>query len=142
MKRVLLVENSDDDIELARRALRKNDLEQELVVVQDGVEALDYLFIQGRHAGRDAADMPSVVLLDLELPGLHGLEVLKAIRAHQRTRYLPVVILSSSAADLDVERSYQLGANSYVQKPVDFSAFLETTRQLGLYWLTLNRRPA
>ena len=140
MNRMLLVEDNEDDIELTLRALKKNRLENELVIVRDGAEALEYLFRTGRHASRED-DMPEVVLLDLKLPGLNGLEVLQRIRADARTKMLPVVILTSSSEDKDMVESYRLGANSYVQKPIDFADFLEATRQLGMYWLVLNRRP-
>jgi two-component system response regulator len=139
--RLLLVEDNDDDIELTRRALAKNKLENELVVARDGVEALDLLFAEGAHAGRSAEALPEVVLLDLKIPKLDGLEVLRRIRQDARTRLLPVVVMTSSAEERDLVESYELGANSYVQKPVNFDDFVEVTRQLGLYWLVLNRRP-
>lgn len=139
---MLLVEDNPDDVELTIRALQKNRLDNELVVCRDGEEALEFLFCEGRHAQRDPAEMPEIVLLDLKLPGLNGLEVLKRIRSDERTRSLPVVVLTSSSQDRDMVESYALGANSYVQKPVNFSDFLEATRQLGLYWLVLNRRPS
>ena len=140
-RRMLLVEDNEDDIELTLRALRKNNLENEVFIARTGDEALDWLFRTGVHATREG-DLPEVVLLDLKLPGMSGLDVLKTIRADERTRTLPVVILTSSSEDRDMVESYKLGANSYVQKPVDFSEFLEATRQLGMYWLVLNRRPA
>lgn len=141
-KRMLLVEDNSDDVELTVRALAKNNLDNDLVVCRDGEEALEYLFCEGRHAARDPnEDLPEIVLLDLKLPGLNGLEVLKRIRANERTKSLPVVVLTSSSQDRDMVESYALGANSYVQKPVNFTDFLEATRQLGLYWLVLNRRP-
>ena len=139
--RMLLVEDNEDDIELTIRALKKNNLDNELVIVRDGLEALDYLFRTGKYAER-GDDLPEVVLLDLKLPGLNGLEILKRIRLNDKTRGLPVVILTSSAEDRDIVDSYKLGANSYVRKPVDFAEFLEATKQLGLYWLVLNRRPS
>ena len=138
--RMLLVEDNEDDIELTQRALRKNNLDNELVIARNGKEALDCLFRTGAYAGK-SPNLPEVVLLDLNLPGMSGLEVLRAIRADERTRTLPVVVLTSSSQDKDMVESYKLGANSYVQKPIDFSEFLEATRQLGLYWLVLNRRP-
>lgn len=140
-RRMLLVEDNEDDVELTMRALKKNNLENEVVVVRDGAEALEYLFRTGAYASRDA-ELPEVVLLDLNLPRIGGLEVLKRIRSDERTRSLPVVILTSSAEDRDLVESYERGANSYVRKPVDFSDFQEATRQLGLYWLVLNRRPS
>jgi CheY-like chemotaxis protein len=138
---MLLVEDNEDDIELTIRALKKNNLDNELVIVRDGLEAMDYLFRTGKYADRPD-DLPEVVLLDLKLPGLNGLEILKRVRMNDKTRALPVVILTSSAEDRDIVDSYKLGANSYVRKPVDFAEFLEATKQLGLYWLVLNRRPS
>jgi len=142
MSRILLVEDNEDDIALTLRALHKNNLGNDLVVVRDGVEALDFLRCQGAHAGRSQDILPELILLDLKLPKLDGLEVLRQIRAEKRTQLLPVVVLTSSAEDRDVIESYKLGANSYVQKPVDFAAFVEATRQLGMYWLVLNRPPS
>jgi two-component system, response regulator len=139
--RLLLVEDNDDDLALTLRALEKNNLSNEVVTVRDGLEALDFLFCRGAYAGRDPLHLPELVLLDLKLPKIDGLEVLRQIRGHPKTALLPVVILTSSAEDRDVVQSYRLGANSYVQKPVDFGQFLEATRQLGMYWLLLNRRP-
>ncbi|HET7039891.1 MAG TPA: response regulator [Gemmatimonadales bacterium] len=138
---ILLVEDSPDDQALTLRALKANNIVNPVVVVEDGVEALDYLFGTGRYAGRDAGTPPQVVLLDLKLPRIDGLEVLKRLRADQRTRLLPVVILTSSREDRDVVDGYRLGANSYIRKPVDFSEFREAVRQLGLYWLLLNVPP-
>ena len=140
-KAILLVEDNPDDEELTLRALRKNNISNELVVVRDGVEALDYLFGTGAHAGREAADLPQVVLLDLKLPKVGGLEVLRQIRADKRTSLQPVVILTTSDEDHDVVAGYQLGVNSYIRKPVDFEEFIEAVRQLGLYWLVLNIPP-
>lgn len=137
-KSLLLVEDNPDDVELTLRAFRRNQLTNEIVVATDGEEALDYLFCTGAHAGRDPNDQPSVVLLDLKLPKVMGLDVLKRLRADQRTRRLPVVVLTSSNEDRDVIASYDLGANSFVRKPVDFAQFLDAARQLGLYWLVLN----
>ena len=139
-RRMLLVEDNEDDIELTLRALEKNHLENELVIARDGEDALHYLFQTGPHAGREG-DLPEVVLLDLKLPGKSGLDVLREIRSDERTKTLPVVVLTSSSEDRDMVESYKLGANSYVQKPINFSDFLEATRQLGLYRLVLNRRP-
>jgi two-component system response regulator len=138
---ILLVEDNPDDVELTLRAFEKSNILNEIVVARDGQEALDYLFATGSFAGRDPAVMPEVVLLDLKLPGLGGLDVLKGIRADERTRRLPVVILTSSKEEHDVIRSYDLGANSFVQKPVDFGEFLHAARQLGLYWLVINAAP-
>jgi two-component system, response regulator len=135
---ILLVEDNSDDEELTLRALTKSNILNPVDVARDGVEALDYLFARGSHAGRDASVLPQVMLLDLKLPKLDGLEVLKAVRADPRTRRLPVVILTSSREDQDIATSYDLGANSYVRKPVDFTQFVEAVRQLGLYWLVLN----
>jgi two-component system response regulator len=135
----MLVEDNPGDEELTLRALQKSNVLNPVVVARDGAEALDYLFVRGKYAGRDATVLPQVVLLDLKLPKVNGLEVLRAIRADPRTRLLPVVILSSSNEDKDLIRSYDLGANSYVRKPVDFAQFLDAARQLGLYWLVLNQ---
>jgi len=138
---ILLVEDNPDDEELTRRALVKSNVSNPLVVVRDGAEALDYLFARGAHAGRDPAEIPQVILLDLKLPKVDGLEVLRQIRADPRTKLYPVVILTSSTEDQDLLRGYGLGANSYIRKPVDFSQFVEAVRQLGLYWLVLNQPP-
>jgi CheY-like chemotaxis protein len=136
---ILLVEDNPDDEELTRVALQESKVANHLVVARDGVEALDYLFGTGAHAGRGARPMPQVVLLDLKLPKLNGLDVLRRLRADDRTKHIPVVILTSSDEERDLVDSYDLGANSYVRKPVDFAQFVESVRQLGLYWLVLNR---
>jgi two-component system, response regulator len=138
-KIILLVEDNPDDVELTLRALKKNNIANEVVVARDGEEALEYLAATGRYAGRTVADLPQVILLDLKLPKVTGLEVLRIVRADPRTRLLPVVILTSSSEEPDIITSYQLGANSYIRKPVDFNQFLEAVRQLGLYWLVLNQ---
>ena len=138
-KVILLVEDNADDEELTLRALAKSNIMNRVVVARDGVEALDFLFMRGAHATRAATDGPQVVLLDLKLPKLDGLEVLRQLRADARTRRLPVVILTSSAEEQDVLRGYDLGANSYIRKPVDFTQFVDAVRQLGLYWLVLNQ---
>lgn len=138
---ILLVEDNRDDEELTLRALQKNNIKNEVIVVRDGVQALDFLFGTGSHAGRDLTQMPQVILLDLKLPRIDGLEVLRRMRSDERTRLLPVVILTSSNEDRDRFEGYGLGANSYVLKPVDFSQFMEAVRQLGLYWLVLNEPP-
>jgi two-component system, response regulator len=138
---ILLVEDNEDDIELTLRAFRKSKIMNELVVAHDGVEALDYLLATGPHAGRDSKSNPVVVLLDLKLPKIGGLEVLKRMRAEERTRRTPVVVLTSSAEEKDILSSYDLGANSFVRKPVDFSQFVEAAQQLGLYWLVMNQAP-
>jgi CheY-like chemotaxis protein len=138
-KAILLVEDNPDDVELTRIAFVEAKLANHLVVVSDGVEALDYLFARGAHAGRDPDDLPSIVLLDLNLPKVDGREVLQAIRADERTRSLPVVVLTTSAEPFDVEASYALGVNSYIQKPVDFEQFVWAVKQVGLYWLVLNQ---
>jgi two-component system, response regulator len=138
MKTILLVEDNPDDEALTMRALRRHNIANPLVVAHDGVEALDYLFGTGAFAGRDTSQLPQVMLLDLKLPRLDGLEVLRRVRADDRTRRLPVVILTSSREESDLVRGYDLGANSYVRKPVDFTEFLDSVRQLGLYWLILN----
>ena len=135
---ILLVEDNPDDEELTRMAFDECRLANKLVVARDGQEALDYLFASGKYSGRDVCDQPQVVLLDLKLPKVDGLEVLRRIRADQRTKFLPVVILTSSKEEKGLVSSYSLGANSYIQKPVDFTQFVEAVRQLGLYWLVLN----
>jgi len=140
-KVILLVEDNPDDEALTLRALMKNNIMNKVVVARDGVEALDYLFGTGAYAGRDVSDLPQIVLLDLKLPKVDGHEVLRRIRANDRTRLQPVVILTTSNEDRDVISSYQLGANSYIRKPVDFDQFMEAVRQLGLYWLVLNVPP-
>lgn len=140
-KTILLVEDNPDDETLTRMALQENRLLNEVVVAHDGVEALDYLFGRGRYAGRDLSDAPQVILLDLKLPKLDGLDVLRALRADDRTKLLPVVILTSSNEETDLVAGYSLGANSYVRKPVDFHQFTDAVKQLGLYWLLLNEPP-
>lgn len=140
-KFILLVEDNPDDEALTVRAFRKNNILNEVVVAHNGAEALDILFATGAHAGRDLNSRPAVILLDLNLPLMSGLEVLRRIRGDDRTRLLPVVILTSSKEEQDLMEGYRLGANSYVRKPVDFAEFLEATRQLGLYWLVLNEAP-
>ena len=140
-KMILLVEDNPDDEALTIRALQKNNIRNKVVVVHDGAEALDFLFCTGAYANRNPKDMPQVVLLDLKLPKVDGLEVLRRIRADARTSLLPVVILPSSKEEQDIMESYKNGANSYVRKPVDFNQFLEAARQLGLYWLVLNEAP-
>jgi CheY-like chemotaxis protein len=140
-KIILLVEDNPDDEALTLRALKKNNIQNEVVVARDGVEALDYLFGTVSYAGRDTKVVPQVVLLDLKLPKVDGLEVLKRIRADERTKLLPVVILTSSNEEKDLTAGYGLGANSYIRKPVDFNQFAEAVRQLGLYWLVLNEPP-
>ncbi len=136
---ILLVEDNPDDEELTLRALQKSNILNPVDVARDGAEALDYLFCRGAHATRDPRDLPQVVLLDLKLPKIDGLEVLRELRADPRTKRLPIVILTSSAEEQDVLTGYELGANSYIRKPVDFTQFVEAVRQLGLYWLVLNQ---
>jgi two-component system, response regulator len=138
---ILLVEDNPDDEALTLRALKKNNIKNEVVVAHDGAEALDYLFGTGKYAGRNTDVLPQVVLLDLKLPKVEGLEVLRRVRADNRTRLLPVVILTSSNEEQDRIDGYGLGANSYVRKPVDFTQFIEAALQLGLYWLILNEAP-
>ena len=138
---ILLVEDRPDDVELTIRAFGKSNVANEIVVAWDGEEALDYLFATGSHSGRDPSLMPALVLLDLKLPKVDGLDVLRRMRHDERTRRLPVVVLTSSNEEIDVITSYDLGANSFVRKPVDFVQFIEAARQLGLYWLVLNEPP-
>ena len=141
-KAILLVEDNPDEVTLTLRTFKKNRILNDVVVARDGSEALDYLFGAGPYAGRDRGDMPALVMLDLKLPKISGLEVLKAIRADDRMRLIPVVVLTSSDEERDLIHSYTLGANSYVRKPVDFVRFGEAMRQLALYWLVLNQVPA
>lgn len=140
-KTILLIEDNPDDEALTLRALERNNILNKVVVVRDGAEALDYLFAQGVHGGRDSSRLPEVVLLDLKLPKIDGLEVLRRVRAEPLTRRLPVVILTSSNEERDIISGYDLGANSYIRKPVDFNQFMEAVRQLGIYWLVLNVTP-
>jgi CheY-like chemotaxis protein len=140
MNEILLVEDNPDDVELTLRAFRKSNIANEIVVARDGVEALDYLFGTGAYSGRSPT-LPQVVLLDLKLPRVDGLHVLERVRAHPRTRLLPVVILTSSVEEQDLLNTYSRGANSYIRKPVDFQEFVDAVRQLGLYWLLLNQPP-
>ena len=138
---ILLVEDNPYDVELTLRAFQASKIKNEIVVVRDGKEALDYLFGTGAYAGRDLRNAPEVVLLDLKLPKVDGHEVLRRMRADARTRRLPVVVLTSSSEEQDVIASYDLGANSFMRKPVDFAQFTDAARQLGLYWLVLNEPP-
>jgi two-component system response regulator len=138
---IFLVEDNANDEELTLRALRKSKIGNEVVVARDGAEALDYLFARGPYAGRDPQDLPEIVLLDLKLPKVSGLEVLRQIRVKEATKLLPVIMLTSSTEDTDLLAGYRNGANSYVVKPVDFTQFSEAVRQLGMYWLVVNKRP-
>lgn len=140
-KIILLIEDNLDDTELTLHAFKKNKIKNEVVVVNDGATALDYLFGTGEYAGRDLTVMPTLILLDLKLPKIDGLEVLKKIRSNPLTKYLPVVILTSSREEQDIIDGYRLGVNSYVRKPVDFIKFTEAVNNLGLYWLLLNETP-
>jgi two-component system response regulator len=140
-KVILLVEDNPDDVQLTLRALKKNKIMNDVVAAQDGVEALEYLYGTGQYAGRDTKVLPQVVLLDLKMPRMDGLEVLHRIRADERTKLLPVVMLTTSSEDKDRVESYKLGANSYIRKPVDFDQFAVAVQQLGLYWLVLNEAP-
>lgn len=138
-KLILLIEDNPDDELLMLRALKKNRINNRVVVARDGVEALDYLFSTGEYAGSNAGELPQLVLLDLKLPKINGHEVLKRLRADGRTKYIPVVVLTSSTEERDIISSYDLGANGFVQKPVDFNEFVEAAHQLGVYWLGVNR---
>ncbi|MBD2774236.1 response regulator [Iningainema tapete] len=140
-KIILLVEDNPDDEALAIRALKRNHISNEIVVAHDGVEALDYLFGTGIHAGRDLCVKPAVILLDLKLPRIDGIEVLRRLREDERSKLLPVVILTTSSEEQDLLDSYSLGCNSYIRKPVDFLQFSEAVRQLGMYWLLMNEPP-
>jgi CheY-like chemotaxis protein len=140
-KIILLVEDNPSDIGLTQRALAKSRIANEMIVAEDGQEALDYLFAEGKYAGREVSETPALVLLDLKLPRVEGLEVLRRIRGDPRTRRLPVVILTTSKEEQDVAQSYDLGANSYIRKPVDFKQFVESVERLGLYWLVMNEPP-
>ena len=140
-KTILLVEDNVSDIELTQRAMKNSRISNELIVVEDGQEALDYLFCEGDYAGREPASMPALVLLDLKVPRVSGLDVLHRIRGDSRTRNLPVVVLTTSNEDQDVARCYELGVNSYIRKPVDFVQFADAIQHLGLYWLVLNVAP-
>lgn len=138
---ILLVEDSQDDADLTLRAIRKNNIRNNVVHVRDGAEAIDFLLCAGEYASRNPRDLPQVVLLDLKLPKMDGLEVLRRIRSEKLLSLIPVVILTSSNEDRDIIESYRLGANSYIRKPVDFSSFLSAVNQLGLYWLLVNQSP-
>ena len=140
-KTILLVEDNLDDVELTLRALKKNNIRNEISVVSDGAEALDFLLGNGKYSDRDLSNIPAVILLDLKLPKVDGLEVLRQIRSNERTKFLPVVILTSSKQEQDIINGYGLGVNSYVRKPVDFNQFNEAIKNLGLYWLFLNEVP-
>jgi two-component system response regulator len=138
---ILLVEDNPQDAELTTRALKKNNLANRLITVEDGAEALDFIFCRGKYATRNNGQSPKVVLLDLKLPKVSGLEVLRALKQDERTRSIPVVVVTSSREDPDIKTAYSLGANSYVVKPVDFDAFAESVSSLGLYWLLVNQPP-
>jgi two-component system response regulator len=138
---ILLVEDNGDDVEITLRAFRKSKVLSEIVVVRDGVEALDYMFASGPCAGGESKAQPDVILLDLKLPRVGGLEVLRRLRGEERTRRVPVVVLTSSDEEKDIQSSYDLGANSFVRKPVDFTQFVEVARQIGEYWLVINESP-
>lgn len=138
---ILIVEDNPHDVELTRRALRKRNIANPIFVAEDGAEALDFIYCRGQYSGRDLATLPKVILLDLKLPKINGLDVLKSIKSDERTRLIPVVVVTSSQEDPDIKTAYALGANSYVVKPVDFDAFVEAMSSLGLYWLLVNQPP-
>ena len=138
---ILLIEDNPSDIDLTKRALEKGHIVNKLIVVSDGQEALDYLLGKGAYAGRDTSDLPTLTLLDLKLPKVSGLDVLRKIRGEAKTHRMPVVILTSSREEQDIAAGYDQGANSYIQKPVDFGQFVQSVVQLGLYWLVLNEEP-
>jgi two-component system, response regulator len=140
-KTILLIEDNSSDVDLTKRALEKGRIANALVIVSDGQEALDYLFGTGEYAGRDSSDFPALTLLDLKLPKVSGLDVLRRIRSEPNTRRMPVVILTSSSEEHDIAAGYELGVNSYIRKPVDFEQFVQSVAQLGLYWLVLNEEP-
>lgn len=140
-KLILLAEDNPDDVLLTKRAFKKSNVLNELVVVNDGQEALDFLLCNGKYKDRDLKNIPELILLDLKMPKIDGLEVLKRIRENIYTKHLPVVILTTSKEEMDMKKSYCLGANSYIIKPVDFDQFVEAVKQLVLYWLVLNQRP-
>ena len=140
-KIILLVEDNRDDIALTLRAFKKSNIQNKVITIEDGEEAIEYLFSKGKFSEKDPLDLPSVVLLDLNLPKVNGFEVLKSIRENPITRFLPVVILTSSREEQDIIEGYKQGANSYIQKPVDFEKFFEAVQTLGLYWLLLNEPP-
>jgi two-component system response regulator len=138
---ILLVEDNQDDVDLTLRALAKQNIANDVAVVRDGAEALDFVFARGKYAGRDPRELPQLILLDINLPKLSGLQVLRQLRENQATRMVPVVMLTTSNEDKDVVESYSSGANSYVQKPIDFQEFTEAVKQLGVYWLIVNQAP-
>lgn len=138
---ILLAEDNPDDQQLALRAFKKSNLSNEIIIAKDGVEAIEYLFGTGPYAGAEPPPLPAVALLDIKMPRMDGLEVLAAIRENERTRFLPVVILTSSKEEQDIVKGYSLGVNSYVRKPVDFNEFLKAVQHMGLYWLILNEAP-
>jgi CheY-like chemotaxis protein len=138
---ILLVEDNPDDAELAIRALKAHNLVNKLIWLKDGVEALDFIFAQGQYADRSVEDVPKVVLLDLKLPRVNGLEVLEKVKSDKRTRMIPIVVLTSSSEERDIVTSYNLGVNSYILKPVDFDKFIDAVKEVGLYWLLLNKSP-
>lgn len=138
---ILLVEDNPNDAELAMRALKKHNLANSIIWVKDGAEALDFVFARGAYKGRDINCIPKLILLDLKLPKVNGLEVLKTVKSDERTKLIPVVVMTSSKEERDISDSYKLGVNSYITKPVDFEAFVNTVKELGMYWLLLNKPP-
>jgi two-component system response regulator len=139
---IILVEDNPDDIELMVHSLKKNHLANKLIVLEDGEQALNYIFCRGQYTGRNSAELPKVIFLDLKLPKVNGLEVLEQVKSNDKTKKIPIVIVTSSREDPDIEAAYTLGANSYVVKPVDFDKFKKTINQLGLYWLIVNENPS
>ncbi len=138
---ILIVEDNPNDAEMALRALKKNKLANNVLIVEDGEEALDFIFARGKYSGRGKNNRPKIILLDLKLPKVDGFEVLKEIKGNEQTKIIPVIVMTSSKEETDMMKSYQLGVNSYIVKPVDFDKFVDAVHDLGLYWLLLNQQP-